>query len=208
MSRGSPEALARDDQPLPICNQKYVCIFFHPPSQKNSCSSPPKNNLSRGSPEALARHVNPLQYLNKYVSIFSPPPPPAHQKKNPAPPSPTKKKKKSTLKNKMSRGSPLAAGQMLSSDYNSDFIPYKTRPFVYRNRIGVTRMQYVKKNQLNYMSVLGLTIFVGPGTLYTCSKCSSLHRISRQVFLTYVKLLARSIQPQAAFGGETVSFRS
>ena len=48
-----------------------------------------------------------------------------------------------------------------------------------------------------------LAIFVGPGTLY--SECSSLHRISRQVFLTYVKLLARSIQPQAAFGGETVS---
>ena len=146
MSRGSPEALARDDQPLPICNQKYVCIFFHPPSQKNSCSSPrpPKNNLSRGSPEGLARHVNPLQYLNKYVSIFPPPPPPPPQKKI-LRPLPHQKKKKSTLKNKMSWGSPLDAGQMLSSDYNSDFIPYKTRPFVYRNRIGVTRMQYVKK---------------------------------------------------------------
>ena len=92
------QALARGDQPLPICNQKYVCIFFHPPIPEKFLPIPstPKNNLSRGSPEALARYVNPLQYLNKYVSIFFPPPPhpPAH-KKNPAtpppPPPPTKK---------------------------------------------------------------------------------------------------------------------
>ena len=126
MSRGSPEALARGDQPLPICKYVIKSMFVYssiPPSQKNSCSSPPpppKNILSRVSPEALARHVNPLQYLNKYVSIFFPHPPPTH-KKSALPAPPLKKKTKSTLKNKMSRaGVPL-------SHRPDDFIPYKNK---------------------------------------------------------------------------------
>ena len=131
MSRGSPEALARGDQPLPICKYVIKSMFVYSsiaPSQKNSCSSPPppKNILSRVSPEALARHVNPLQYLNKYVSIFFPHPPPPHTQKSCAPhppplPPQKKKKTKSTLKNKMSRaGVPL-------SHRPDDFIPYKNK---------------------------------------------------------------------------------
>ena len=100
MSRGSPEALARGDQPLPICKYVIKSMFVY-----SSIPPPPKNILSRVSPEALARHVNPLQYLNKYVSIFFPhPPPPPPPHKNPAlptappppppPPSSSKKKKK------------------------------------------------------------------------------------------------------------------
>ena len=83
-------------------------------------------------------------------------PPPTHH----PPPKKKKKKTKSTLKKKNEQGFPLGAGEILSPPTHT-----KTKPFVYRNRVGVTCMQYVN-NISNYMSVwnslylLGLELYI------------------------------------------------
>ena len=162
MSKGSPEALARYVHPLLIYKQKYVCIFFHPPIPEKCLLIPtPLKKIEQRFPRGTGQICS-APTIFKQVCLYILPSPPSQNScghLTPPPPPPPKKKKMSTLK-KNEQTFPLGAGKILSPPTHT-----KTKPFVYRNRVRVTCMQYVN-NISNYMSVwnslylLGLELYI------------------------------------------------